>query len=401
MPEKFSDFLRVLWRRDRGAALICLVLAHRARVFVIPRLPFAKRYARVRMRTRDLRRCLLAGVFAFAIGSPGVVASSPQAKRPLYVDIIELYRRGDDELALKQLAMLTDSEIRIGRTALLAELTSATGMSAAGATARIRTAVLLHTVRALSARAHDEVAEYRYQFNFAQEYLELLVSKEGRRVSPFVQTWRLFVIASYHGQVGVQAARDFGRHARDAHGDSALLLLALGATEEMGWSLHQEEVAPAFVDGDLKDAERFYRQAIVISPELVEARVRLGRVLALRKDDESMKVLEQIGDGVEAPYQYLARLFEGDIYERAGKLAEAERQYLAAVALMPESQSAFVALAHVRHVQGARAQAAQDVRVTTGAKGVPDTADPWFWYSRGTAWRGRVYLDDLRRMIAP
>jgi hypothetical protein len=114
-----------------------------------------------------------------------------------------------------------------------------------------------------------------------------------------------------------------------------------------------------------------------------------------------MKIFEQIGESIEAPYQYLARLFEGDVYELAGKLADAERQYLAAVALMPESQSAFIALAHVRHAQGARAQAAHDVRVTTGTKGVPDTADPWFWYSRGTAWRGQVYLDDLRRMIAP
>ena len=190
--------------------------------------------------------------------------------------------------------------------------------------------------------------------------------------------------------------------ARAIHdGDSALLLLALGATEEMGWSLHQEEDAPPFVDGDLKEAERDYRQALVISPELVEARLRLGRVLALRKDDEAAKILEQIGEGIEAPYQYLARLFQGDLYERVGKLQDAERQYLAAVAVMPESQSAFLALAHVRHAQGARAQAAQDVRVTTGARGVPDTADPWFWYARGTDWRGLVYFDDLRKMITP
>jgi tetratricopeptide (TPR) repeat protein len=221
---------------------------------------------------------------------------------------------------------------------------------------------------------HDNVGEYRYQFNFAQEYVALLASKEGQRVSPFVQTWRLFVIASYHGQRGVQAAREFGRHARNSHGDSGLLLLALGATEEMGWALHQEEGAPANVDGDLKEGERLYRQALVISPDLVEARVRLGRVLALRKDEESMEIFEQIGDRIEAPYQYLARLFEGELFEHAGKLSDAERQYSAAVAIMPESQSAFMALAHVRHAQGARAQAAQDVRVTTGAKDVPDTA---------------------------
>jgi len=349
------------------------------------------------MRTRSVSIVLLAGIVV-TMRLAGVTASAPQTTHRSYADIVDLYRRGEDELALKQLAMLTDSEIKIGRAALLTELTNSSGMWAAGATARIRAAVLLHTVRALSARAHDNVAEYRYQFKFAQDYIDLLLSKEG--VSPFVQTWRLFVIASYHGQRGVEAARDFGRHVRDGHGDSALLLLALGATEELGWTMHQEEDAPPHVGGDLKEAELLYRQATVISPELVEARVRLGRVLALRNDDETMKVLEQIGNGIEAPYQYLARLFEGDVYERAGKLAEAEQQYLAAVAIMPEPQSAFMALAHVRHAQGARAQSAQDIRVTTGAKGVPDTVDPWFWYSRGTAWRGPVYLDDLQKMMA-
>jgi tetratricopeptide (TPR) repeat protein len=405
MPAKFGGFSRVLAPRVQEAALICPVLAHRARVFVIGGFVCATRYARVRIRCRNVLLMLLMVVLVGVMQSPSATASSrqtespwPQAKRPSYVDVVELYRRGEDELALKQLAMLTDSEIKIGRTALLAELNNVTGAWAAGATGRIRAAVLLHTLRAIAARAHDDVGEYRYHFGVAQEYVELLVSKEGG--SPFVQTWRLFVIASYHGQRGVQAAREFGRHVRDPHGDSALLLLALGATEELGWTMHQEEDARPDAGGDLKEAERLYRQAMVISPELVEARVRLGRVLALRNDDESMKVLEQIGDGIEAPYQYLARLFEGDVYERAGKLAEAEQQYLAAVAIMPEPQSAFMALAHVRHAQGARAQSAQDIRVTTGAKGVPDTVDPWFWYSRGTAWRGPVYLDDLQKMMA-
>ena len=341
------------------------------------------------MRTRSVSVVLLAGVFVAVMRPPDVTAISPQSNKVSYIDVVELYRRGEDERALKQLAMLTGSDIRIGRDALLT-----------GGVARIRAATVLHTVRAFAARAHDDVLDFQYQFRYARGYISALMSRE-RRVPAFVQTWILFVMSSFHGQRGVQAAREFGRGAHDPHGDSALLLLAFGATEEMGWAMHQEEDPPANVDGDLKDAERDYRQALILSPDLVEARVRLGRVLALRNDDESMRVFEQIGEGIEAPYQYLARLFEGDVYERAGKLADAERQYLTAVALMPESQSAFMALAHVRQTQGARAQSAQDVRVTTGARGVPDTADPWFWYSRGTAWRGPVYLDDLRRMIAP
>ena len=367
---------------------------------MIPRLASAKRYARLRIRTRKVVLTQLARVVVALMLSCDVLAGSRQAAPTSYADVIELYRRGNDQLALKQLAALTDTVIKIGSNKLLDAFNNGGFAEAHRAAALMSAAAVLHTVRALVARAQGDVGEFQYQFKFARAYIDLLVSK-GRRVIPFVQTWQLFVMSSYHGQMGVQAAREFGRGVRDPHGESALLLLALGATEEMGWSRHQEEDAPAYVDGDLKEAERLYRQALLISPELVEARLRLGRVLALRRDDEAVKTLDQIGEAIETPFQYLARLFEGDLHEPAGKLSEAERQYLAAVILMPQSQSAFMALAHVRHAQGARAQSAQDVRVTTGARGVPDTADPWFWYARGTAWRGPRYLEDLRKMIAP
>ena len=326
--------------------------------------------------------------------------ATPQAPQTPYAAVVELYQHGDEELALEKLTPLADDEIRLGRDALLYAWRTGRGRELERAEKIIRAAVLLHTVRAFGARAHEDVYQFQYQFKFARDYVDLLASREGR-VTPFIRTWQLFVISSFQGQSAVQDARQFSRGARDPRGDSALFLLALGATEEMGWSFHQEGDAPAPVNGDLKDAERYYRQALVVASDLVEARVRLGRVLALRHDDESMTVFKQIGESIEAPYRYLARLFEGDVYERAGRLAEAERQYLAAVMLMPQSQSAFIALAHVRHAQGARTQAAQDVRVTTGERGVADTADPWFWYARGTAWRGPVYLDDLRKMIEP
>jgi len=89
------------------------------------------------------------------------------------------------------------------------------------------------------------------------------------------------------------------------------------------------------------------------------------------------------------------------VLERRGDATEAERRYSAAVSLMPTAQSAYMALAHIRHARGARADATQTVRSSASAKDVADTADPWFWYSRGTAWRASGYIDDLRRMIAP
>jgi tetratricopeptide (TPR) repeat protein len=263
----------------------------------------------------------------------------------------------------------------------------------------MRGAVMLHTARAFAALGRNNSGEFRYQLLFAQTFVDKLASRDRREA--FVRTWPLMVLALLHEGRMVLAATEFGRRLRDPGGDSPELLLALGATEEMASWIHREEDADPGVKGDLKDAERLYRQVLILSPTFVEARLRLGRVLALRDEPEGLKVLGQIGGSAEFPYQYLARLFEGDVFEKRGDPAKAERRYSEAVSLMPTAQSAYMALAHVRHARGARAEAAQDVRSSAGAKDVPDTADPWFWYSRGTAWRGPGYVDELKKMIAP
>jgi tetratricopeptide (TPR) repeat protein len=321
------------------------------------------------------------------------------AKQSSYTDVIELYRRGQDEAALHGLAALTPKEVTAARDALLKAFDISSGEESNRVAGTIRAAVLLHTTRAFVVRSHGDFNEFAIQFKIASTYIDKLASRDRR--GAFVRTWRLQVLASLHGQMAVAAAREFGRRERDPAGDPPELLLALGATEEIGWALHRDSDTDPGVNGDLKEAERNYRQALVIMPDLTEARLRLGRVLALRGDGDALKNLEQIGPGSEEPYRCLARLFEGEIFEERGDLAEAERRYLAAVSLVPTAQSAYMALAHVRHARGARGEAAEDIRSTTRAPDVPDTADPWFWYARGTSWRGFKYSDDLRTMIQP
>ena len=325
-------------------------------------------------------------------------ASSQSANTP-YTQAIDLFRRGEDELALKKLAGVMAFEAIRERDALFDAFESKWRGDSDRAAAMMRGAAMLHTARAFAALTRNNNGEFGHQLQFAQAYVEKLASRDRR--AGFVRTWPLMVLALLHEGRMVLAATEFGRRFRDPGGDSPELLVALGATEEMAWWIHHEEDADPGVKGDLKDAERHYRQALIISPAFTEARVRLGRVLALRDDPEGIKILGQIGESAEAPYRYLARLFEGDVFEKRGDTAEAEQRYSDAVALIPTAQSAYMALAHVRHARGARAEAAQDVRSTTAARGVLDTADPWFWYSRGTAWRGPGYVDALKKMIAP
>ncbi|MBW8868341.1 MAG: hypothetical protein JF610_13615 [Acidobacteria bacterium] len=323
----------------------------------------------------------------------------PQSPSGSYGEAIDLLRAGQDDLAVKKLATVTTYEIQEGRATLLNAFASKQRDVSERAAATMRAAALVHTERAFAAIARDNEKEFRDQLAFAESYIDKLVAADHR--SPFARTWRVLVLAFFHEGRMVLAASQFARRAHDAGGDSAEFLLALGVTEEMAWWIHHEEDVDPGMKGDLKDAERHYRQALILSPDLVEARLRLGHVLLLRDDAEGMKILAQVGERADVSDRYLASLFEGEALEKRGDAAEAERRYAAAVSLIPTAQSAYLALAHLRHARGARADAAEDVRATAQASGVGDISDPWFLYSRGTASRGRAYLDEARRMIAP
>ena len=309
--------------------------------------------------------------------------------------MIELFRAGRDQAALDTLGLLTPKEVATGRDALVTAFSSQQPDQASRAAAGMRLAALLHTEYALSLRARSRGLEFRNQINIALIYIEHLAARD--RTSAFVRTWWLMVIGFLHQQFAVVEAKEFAARARESVGDSPDLYLAMGATEEMEWTQRHEVDGSSSFKGDLKEAERAYRSALAAQPDLVEARLRLGRVLTLRGEPEALKVLGQIGDGTDEGFRYLARLFEGDAFERHADLAAAERQYLAAIPLLPTAQSAHIALAHVRHVTGARAKAAAEMRITTQDRVTGDTADPWFWYSRGMFWHANAYLDALLR----
>jgi hypothetical protein len=63
------------------------------------------------------------------------------------------------------------------------------------------------------------------------------------------------------------------------------------------------------------------------------------------------------------------------------------------------AQSARLALAHLRHLNGRRADAAATVRTTAADRTAPDDDDPWFWYTHGLLWRAPEYLQRLRAAV--
>ena len=334
----------------------------------------------------------------FVAGSAIPDAARAQAPAPpSYLQILELYQHGRIDEALAALAMTEDSKVQSGQKLIFKTLEEKDPRRVPAATNLLRVGALIHAAEAFRLAAHDRGGALRH-LDVARAYVAKIAS--GGRAPSFVRDWWLMVISVFQGEFDLVMANELGRQARDSAGESPELWLAIGVTEEMAWTVSADAGVEYPFKGDLQDAESAYRRALAGQPDLVEARVRLGRVLTLRGAiDESIRVLGAIGTGEDAESRYLARLFEGEALERSGNVAEAEQRYFAAFAAVPRAQSARLALARLRHLNGQRAEAAATVRATADDRGAAEDTDPWFWYTRGLLWRAPEYLQGLRATV--
>jgi tetratricopeptide (TPR) repeat protein len=341
------------------------------------------------------RRSLAAILAGFLLVWEPVWAQRPAA--PSYTEILELYQQHRIVEALAALATIADSKVQSGQKLIFKTLEQTVPGETPAAAGLLRAGALIHAEEAFHLADHDSAGTVRH-LNVARAYVHKIAS--GGREPLFVRDWWLLVISVFQGQFDLVMANELGRQARDIVGESPELLLAIGVTQEMAWTKAHDDDGKSPLNGDVGDAEYAYRKALTLQPDLVEARVRLGRVLTLRGEiDESLRVLGAVGAADDAESRYLARLFEGDALERRGNFAQAEQQYLAAFAAVPRAQSARVALAHLRHLNGPRADAAATVRATTEDRTAGDDTDPWFWYTQGLLWRVPEYVHRLRAAV--
>ena len=145
-------------------------------------------------------------------------------------------------------------------------------------------------------------------------------------------------------------------------------------------------------------AESLLRKALAANPSLVEASLRLGRVLTqLQRPEEALPHLRQAAAGsTDRASTYYAHLFLGDATLALGQLEEARRQYQNAITIFPDSQAARLALGFVLRSLGDRTATLAAIAPALKASPRSPDDDPWWDYYDGDAAQVDRLLEQLR-----
>jgi VWFA-related protein len=334
----------------------------------------------------------------------GTVTASAAPALPAYPDLVAAYRRGETTTAVSGLAALGPERAREEARRVRRQ---------PGCDVRcLEAAALLHTDAAAAARATGETD---LQLATARELLEALPDGPERR--SWQKDWLLAAGYLLEGESRLPEARRFFDDAARLSADDPQVLLAQGTVAEVlsllpGLQPATREAPPVgspmlpeLVERGQRDryetqALDLYERALRRDDGLLEARLRRGRIRALRgQAQEAAADLETVARRATEPYlQSLAWLYLGDLEERAGRTTDAVERYRAALAARPGFQTAGVALAEALQRLG-RVRAAERA-IAEGLSGAAaDPEDPWVGYHLGLAWRRGAALEALRRRL--
>jgi len=341
-----------------------------------------------------LARARLLAVLIGVIGG-GAVAVSSRSAELSYIDTIERYQHGDDN-ALASMASMDAHAIESGERALMKLFEEAPTTESRGVRL-LRAAIVAHTDTAIGQRSAEQLIQWSPHFSAAERYAEQLVGRN--RDDPIAMRWWFVAIGAMQAQRNYAQAITLARRALRVGGERPEFFLAAGITHELAWVWTHEQGFPSPFSGSLDEAEKAYRQVLDAQPAAVEARVRLGRILTLRGENESaVGMLAGVPASAPPALVYLARLFEGDALERMAHDADARQRYDAAIRAWPQGQAAHLALAYLQYQEGARTDAAGRIHDSASDR-VADDGDPWFRYSMGLGAGARAELEMLRAMV--
>ncbi|PYR19853.1 MAG: hypothetical protein DMF94_14200 [Acidobacteria bacterium] len=156
--------------------------------------------------------------------------------------------------------------------------------------------------------------------------------------------------------------------------------------------------------GELRQAEAFFRRALEVKPDHVEARLRHGRVLGGlgRHADAAAELRQAIASADDTLLVYYGNLFLGAAEEELGHRDAARLAYEQAAALYPDAQSPLVALSRLARRYGDRPGALRAIqRVFALSSDANERNDPWWTYNVAQARNADALLEELRRPFQP
>jgi tetratricopeptide (TPR) repeat protein len=362
-----------------------------------------------------------------ARNAPGTQAAGAGSARTLG-EVAQQYRSADLEDAVATVALWTQREVEAGTHGLLEGVEAVRAAALAGRAtpdelakgeATLPAAAVLLSDAAMRALHQADPRRARWDLQAAARLAH--ATRPTGAFDLFKRRFYLFAGLTLHGMADLAGAYEMLSEGRRQAEDDAELLLALGAVSETIAALRTYDLPeeprrqpgsrdePQFViegklgEGgrlpgvDLADAQALYARALKRDPGLLEARLRLGRVLLLRgRPREALPELERVGRESPRPAQrYMASLFEGRTRERLGDPRGAATAFAAAVERVPRGQSALVALGRAldRLGEGTRAQ-----EVFDGALQAEAQRDPWLDYIGGQPDRIDTLVEELRRL---
>jgi len=362
---------------------------------------------------------ILGLALALGAGAGSSQAGASGRQRSL-VELAEVYRAVDRERAVAVVA-LWDRETVEAETQRLIE-TQVPDEPAGTHQARLLAAAALLVDSALLDLDVGSSGRTRWELQSAARLVEATSFAPGSVA--FAQRFYLVAGLMLHRMADLGSAHEMLSDGLGHVEDDAQLLLALGAVSETIVSLRTYEppleargrrgtgtATHYVIEGQgggggplprtsLAEVQALYARALARDPDLLEARLRLGRVLLLRgRPGEALPELERVGRESPQPAQcYLARLFEGRAREELDDLRGAAAALEAGVECAPHAQSGLVALGRAldRVGEGTRAQQAFDRALNLDSE---TQADPWWDYIRGQPDRTDGLLAELRRLV--
>jgi Tetratricopeptide repeat len=201
--------------------------------------------------------------------------------------------------------------------------------------------------------------------------------------------------------MAIRGAKAFLKRAAVLHTDTAFKRELDVPARDRAVKGNVKSDGPAVPDEDDTngEAERLFRRALRADPSYVEARVRLGRLLGVRKHhaEAASELATAIAAKPTGSLLFYANLFAGRSAQALGKIADAAAHYKAASLLFPGAQSAELARSQAALLESdvpAVLDSIQRLDKSTTAQ------DPWWRYHLASGRDVDVLLREMWSQVA-